>query len=325
MAEHIVISRTDGIGDLVLTLPMLGVLKSERPDCRITILGRSYTAPIAEACQFTDGFANWDEVSGESPEAQAAFIKSLEAAIFIHVFPRKEVVQAAYTAGCKVRVATARRFHTFARVNRRLWFSRKKSDEHEAMLNLRMLQAIGIEAELSDEAVIANYGLLRKATLPDVAKTFCSQERTILLHPLSHGSAPAWPLSAYSSLIQKLKKAGFSVGITGTADEREQMGDGLPWADVTDFCGAVSLAELITLISHSQGMVAASTGPLHIAAALGRFALGLYSPQRPIFATRWRPIGENAHFIEAHSHSDDGILDIPPVLVAQKIITAYTR
>jgi ADP-heptose:LPS heptosyltransferase len=41
--------------------------------------------------------------------------------------------------------------------------------------------------------------------------------------------------------------------------------------------------------------VAASTGPLHLAAALGVRTIGLYSMRRPIFPARWAPIGPRAH------------------------------
>jgi len=59
----------------------------------------------------------------------------------------------------------------------------------------------------------------------------------------------------------------------------------------------MDLSEFISFINSADGLVAASTGPLHIAAAMGRFALGLYAPMRPIFPKRWQPVGKNAHFL----------------------------
>ena len=62
---------------------------------------------------------------------------------------------------------------------------------------------------------------------------------------------------------------------------------------VRDF-SRVDTHELIDFIALSDGIVSASTGPLHIAAALGKYALGLYSPMRPIHSGRWAPLGKNA-------------------------------
>jgi ADP-heptose:LPS heptosyltransferase len=45
-SSHFVISRTDSIGDVILTLPMAQVLKLNFPDSTISFLGRSYTREI---------------------------------------------------------------------------------------------------------------------------------------------------------------------------------------------------------------------------------------------------------------------------------------
>jgi len=50
--------------------------------------------------------------------------------------------------------------------------------------------------------------------------------------------------------------------------------------------------EFVSFIAHADGMIAASTGPLHIAAAMNKIALGIYAPMRPIFPTRWAPLGK---------------------------------
>ena len=50
-------------------------------------------------------------------------------------------------------------------------------------------------------------------------------------------------------------------------------------------------------INQADGIVAASTGPLHIAAALGKFAVGIYPPIKPMHPGRWAPIGEKATFL----------------------------
>ena len=47
---------------------------------------------------------------------------------------------------------------------------------------------------------------------------------------------------------------------------------------VTDLTGQLSLSQLVELIAHCDGLVAASTGPLHLAAAFGIRAVGLYAP-----------------------------------------------
>ena len=91
----------------------------------------------------------------------------------------------------------------------------------------------------------------------------------------------------------------YAVFITGTQEEAATMIDflnELP-SHIINMTGKLSLAEYISFIQQSTGLVAAGTGPLHIAAALGANALGLFPPIRPIHPGRWEPIGPRANYL----------------------------
>ena len=45
--KNILIVRNDRIGDVVLSLPLAGLIKKHYPDCKITFLLRNYTKDIA--------------------------------------------------------------------------------------------------------------------------------------------------------------------------------------------------------------------------------------------------------------------------------------
>jgi ADP-heptose:LPS heptosyltransferase len=65
-------------------------------------------------------------------------------------------------------------------------------------------------------------------------------------------------------------------------------------AHVIDITGKMSLPQFIAFIHKANYLVAASTGPLHIASSLGIGAIGIYPPIRPMHPGRWKPIGKNA-------------------------------
>src|SRR6185295_8356084 len=50
LGKRIVISRTDNLGDVVLTLPLLGYLKATMPEIRIYFIGKKYTHSIIDKC-----------------------------------------------------------------------------------------------------------------------------------------------------------------------------------------------------------------------------------------------------------------------------------
>ncbi len=74
---------------------------------------------------------------------------------------------------------------------------------------------------------------------------------------------------------------------------------------VVDLTGKVSLAELVAVISHADGLVACSTGPLHIAAAMGKRTVGIYPPIRPMHPGRWGPVGPRASYLVLNKDCSD--------------------
>jgi ADP-heptose:LPS heptosyltransferase len=117
----------------------------------------------------------------------------------------------------------------------------------------------------------------------------------IIIHPKSKGSAREWQLNNYLELIKSIPKNDYKIVVTGTKAEGEKIKAEIPdfftQTQANDFMGKLTLTELISLISQSHALVACSTGPLHIAAALGIKAIGIYPPMKPIHPGRWAPIG----------------------------------
>jgi ADP-heptose:LPS heptosyltransferase len=309
--KRIIISRTDSIGDVMLTLPMCGFIKKHFPSCTILFLGRSYTRAIAEACAHVDEFVDWDSLKNESPAEQVHALSDLHADCIIHVFPRKEILWVAKRAGIPMRIASGHRLHALTKCNKLVFFSRKNSDLHESQLNFKLLKPLGIPDTVEIDEVPRYYGfhpISHAAVDVENQLSHALGRKRIVLHPLSKGSAVDWPMANYRDLAAKLPADKYSIFITGTTEEGERLREqgGIQGEHVYDTTGKFDLASLIAFIDRCDALVAASTGPLHIASALGKNAIGLYSPKRPIHPGRWSPIGKNAHVICAPSHPKKG-------------------
>src|SRR5690606_15090363 len=59
--------------------------------------------------------------------------------------------------------------------------------------------------------------------------------------------------------------------------------------DIKNFAGLLNLSELIALINECHIFVSNSTGPIHIAAALGKYTIGFYPKILSTSAKRWGP------------------------------------
>jgi ADP-heptose:LPS heptosyltransferase len=303
---QIIISRTDNIGDVVLSLPLAGFLKRQMPEAKIHFIGKSYTQPVIESSQYIDYFLDRDQVVADS-----ALLKNTGADTIIHVFPDKEIAKAAKDAGIPVRVGTNHRFFHWLYCNKLVNLSRKNSSLHEAQLNFKLLHPLGIEysPELSD--IPGLYGMQPEATpLPDEIKAHLPTGKFILiLHPKSKGSAREWPVENYMALARLLPAEKFQLIVTGTETEGELIKAQQPGIfdlpHVYDATGKLSLKQLITLIAQAHGLLACSTGPLHIAAALEKHALGIYPPIRPMHPGRWAPLGTKAEVLVLDKNCED--------------------
>ena len=291
-----IISRTDAIGDVVLTLPVAGVLRSLYPSARILFLGRSYTEDIIKACEHIDGFLNWDEWRQLPEDEIVRAMAATGADTIIHVFPDRTIARIAWKARIRERIGTTNRLYHWRYCNIRVRLSRKNSPFHEAQLNLQLLAPLGAGGLYSLAEIGGYYGLTRLAPLPPAVTGLLAPDRfNLILHPKSRGSAREWGLDNFRQLIALLPRERYKIFLTGTAAEGQLLSSLLQeYPFLTDLTGRLSLGELLTFISKADGLVAASTGPLHMAAALGIHALGIYPPIRPMHPGRWAPVGKKA-------------------------------
>jgi len=329
--KKILISRTDSIGDVVLTLPLAGLLRKQFPGAQITFLGQAYTQPVINSCENIDEFINWQEISGLPENEQIERFKDINTGLIIHVFPRKEIACLAKKAGIPDRIgATGRLYHWFT-CNRLVALSRRHSLLHEAQLNLKLAKHLLKNSDLPVEDIHRFYGLNRLNPLPDRLLHYIDPERiNLIMHPKSKGSAREWGSDNFSSLSTMLNQTQYNIIVTGTAAEGEMLrreGFFDKAGEVSNLTGKMNLTELISFINAADCLIAASTGPLHIAAALGITALGIYPPIKPMHPGRWAPLGKSADYLVADKDCSDCrksghcscMLNITPMQVKQKL------
>lgn len=291
--KRVIISRTDSIGDVMLTLPMCAWLKEQYPTVEILFLGKGYTRAIVESYSKVDKFIDWNDFLNQPKTEKSQNFRDLNADVIIHVFPNKEIASLAKKVRVPMRVGTSHRSYHLLTCTHRLNFTRKKSDFHEAQLNFELLKPFGVKELPSLEEVIKSTTFL-KVPKVDLPKEFSSLKDYTILHPKSQGSAKEWPFEKYISLTNELISKGKTVVFTGTEEEGQKFRKELPESDsVIDTTGKLTLEQLMVLIHGAKNLVACSTGPLHIAGFYGVNTIGLFSPKRPIHPRRWKALGRN--------------------------------
>lgn len=303
----IIVSRTDSIGDVVVTLPLAGIIKQNLPNSRIIFLGRNYTKDVIALCEHVDEFLSYDAILKLENNERIITLEKLNATHIIHVFPVKEIAILAKKAGIPNRIGTTNRLWHWFTCNIKIKLSRKNSNLHEAQLNTKLLEALGIKKEFDLDEINSAYGFTKIPVLDKQFKDLIPKNTiNVILHPKSKGSAREWGLDNFSLLISELDNEKHTIFISGTAKEGELVKSLLQQhTNVIDITGKLSLQQFIAFINHCDVLVAASTGPLHICAALGKKAIGLFSPMKPIHPGRWKPIGKQANYLVLNKTCDD--------------------
>ena len=290
--RRFLIVRTDRIGDVILTLPMARVLKRCRPGAHVAMMIHSYTSELAGSDPDVDQVIPVDSHSPSFARTIAELRRSRFDVVF-HTNPRPRFALITALAGIPVRVGTGYRWYSFL-FNRRVFEHRKDARRHELEYNLNLLQAVGCDGPWDDvrPRIAVDEGQMAKARRALAEAGVPAGAKLVILHPGSGGSARDWSPRHFATLASMLAAHdGLAVLMTGGKDE-EALVAGIRAVcplPVRSIVGSLSIREYAALAKLASVFVANSTGPLHVAAAVGTPVVGLYPQIRPLSAARWGP------------------------------------
>jgi len=156
---------------------------------------------------------------------------------------------------------------------------------------------------------------------PDVAASLLKKwpqiqgRRWIVLQPGARWLNKRWPVKHFAELARRLasRDGDLHFAILGGAED-EALGRTLSQAvprRCLDLTGKLSLPEMVEWIRMSELMVTNDTGPMHVAAALGKRVVALFGPTEP---ARTGPYGQIQHALQ---------LDLPCVPCMRSYCTYF--
>lgn len=297
--QRIILTKTNQIGDVSFALPIASVLKKYYPHCTIIFIGRGYTRALIDQYADVDEFFDW-EILAKLPMPQAVeTLKSLKADIIVHVQPNKLLAQLAKQAAIPLRIGNSRRLFHWWTCNRFVKVVRKNSPLHETQMDMKYLKAFGLKSDYSLAEIIALRAFKPFQRTAACLSLLDPQRFNLILHPKTRGQHIEWSAAHFAQLIKLLPEEQFKIFISGSEEEGKQIRAEMvaPFSHVVDLTGKTSLDELNQMIAAADGLIAASTGPVHLAANYGIRTLGLYAPIKPFDAGRWGPVGAKAEVL----------------------------
>jgi lipopolysaccharide heptosyltransferase I len=282
----ILILKPSSLGDVVQALPVLRLLKLHWPDSEIFWWIDSALAPLLEEDPDLAGIvrferrrwtipANWPEIWHS---VQWMRRQSFDLVIDLQCLLRSGAF--AWLANGKFLIGLdepregARGFYDVA-------VRRASFHTHAADWYLAVLPALNVP-------VHGNFEWLpeRAAISAEVKRKWdTASARWIVIQPGARWLNKRWPVEKYAELVRQLAAARPDVrfAILGSGDDREAgaaIAEANPRRSL-DLTGKISLPEMIEWIRLSELMISNDTGPMHVAAALGKPVLAIFGPTEP--------------------------------------------
>jgi heptosyltransferase-3 len=299
---------------------MIDTLKYNYPDTLIDFLVNKRVAELIE------NYPNINKVQPIEKDSirdikQICSKNSYDLVIAVH--PTFIIALSIFLSGVKFRLGTGYRWYSFL-FNIRRYQHRKYSEKHELEYNLDLLKEINCklqndtmpQIQVSGETVSQLKSKTDSLGL-DLNSGF------IVIHPGSLGSAATWGNNNFIKLINLIledKNIHNKIVLTGVNEENtlinsiiEHIIDKDKVLKITN----LSLKEFAGLLKNAALCISNSTGPIHIAAAVGTFVIGFYPAKRQESAARWAPYTEKKKIFSSRLQNSEkhNLNDIDPVEV----------
>jgi ADP-heptose:LPS heptosyltransferase len=288
--------RTDrGIGDLVVSLPLMEFLLGRLPDSEIFWMLSPAVAPILDHVPGIDGVLHFHPV-----EDMSKLIRYVRPDAFLNLSHRcRENTTAAKLAGVPMRVAIPRGFRQAVDATHRVWAKRSHSGRHESQLILDFLKPFGIDVSnaLPPPPSLALTPEEKERGAADLraggpSGTHSGNSQGPILGIVRRGIAGSFPGFHW---WKKMAVAAAAAGWNPVTLSPPEESDLRP----TDMRG------LMGRLRACDAVLGVSTGPTHMAAALGVPTLCLMVRGLRHGPVRWAPLGRRAAFLQRPGEEDD--------------------
>lgn len=305
--KKILVVRNDKIGDFVLALPAIQIIKKAFPNATITALVPRYTKDIAESFVWIDDVI----IDDKDPQKKKALAHKLRAQSFdgvICLFSDTYNATLVRHAKIPVRVAPATKWVQFLYTHT-LSQRRSKSVKPEFEYNLDLAQyfikVLGGVPQTNDLPCLAISEEVKNLQQEKLTRSIGMNfsRKRCFIHPVTGGSSNTLLPEQWLALVQQLQTLDdFQFVITagpGEEAKSKQVYDLLVdrVKDVIFYAKNDGVRDFIHSISLADMFVAGSTGPLHIAGALDVPTIGFYPQKRSSTALRWKTLNSEGKWL----------------------------
>lgn len=272
--RKILIRSVNWIGDAVMTLPAIGVIREHFPSAEITVLANPLVAPVFAHQPWVDRVMTFDEKSvhkGVAGRCRLAMELRKHAFDLVVILPNSlNAAMVPWLAGIPVRLGKTGDGRTLLLTHR---FPKKLQPVgvHQSENYRALLEYFGITGGIKSQLLVTTADEDAAMAARLLGSGIAKDDFVLGINPgATYGSAKRWYPDRFALVARTLAAAwGAKVVITGgpgetaiAADiERDLAGNCLNMA------GRTTVRELMALIKRCNFFITNDSGPMHLAAA----------------------------------------------------------
>jgi len=310
--KRILVVRTDRIGDVLLSTPVIESLRKSYPNAYIAAMVSPYAKDIVEGNPYLDDVIIYDKEGRHKSWKRTLEFgfrlreRKFDLALVLHPTNRAHLVS--FLAGIPRRVGYGRKSGFL--LTDKIKHDKQRGEKHESEYALDLVRHLGLdphgkapfmplkaESEKWTEELFKLEGVKRS-------------DKLLAIHPAASCPSKIWPNERFAAAADRLaEKYGFKVlilcGPKDTAlaeDMRKRM-----TCQAVNLAGKNSVSQLASVLKRCSLFISNDSGPVHIAAALGVPVISIFGRnQKGLSPRRWGPVADK---LSRALHKDIGCVE----------------
>ncbi len=271
----ILIVRTGGLGDTILTLPVVHRIKKINPGVKLHMLGNETMLSVARLSGAFDGFRSIDESGfaglfsdSEPSDFLRSYFSNFDEVYFFTAAKKEKIIYKVVKSGA----------------GKCLVLDPSPTKKWTRHIVEHLLTIIGEKKQNSHG--FCDYGI-------KISGNSMIDRRGVFIHPGSGSISKRWPIDRFFRVAERLITP--VTFMLGPAEVESGMGNDIPENRFTIVCPE-SISELYSLISDAALYIGNDSGVSHLAALCGIPSFLIFGATEPVI---WRPIGKNVTVISS--------------------------
>jgi len=296
--KRILITRTDRLGDVVLSTPVISALRRAYPDAFLAFMVRPENRDVVDGDPCLNEVITYDKYGSEKSFVKTVAFsrmlrrKKFDVAIALHPTNRTHIML--FLAGIPDRIGYDRKMGWL--LTRRVPHRKQEGTRHEVDYNLDLLAGEGIDVSGADRRPSMTVNDEDRRAVDAIIKEHGLGDNIIALHPGASCPSKRWPPERFAAAADRLAELyGADIAVTGGKETAAYSAAVLSAmkGKAADLTGLFSVGQLAAFLAGCRLFVSNDSGPVHVSVAVGTPVIAVFGRKDPgLSPLRWGPLGE---------------------------------